>query len=346
MSTIPIDLFSDTVTRPTAEMRQAMSQAEVGDEQKDEDPTTNRLNERVAELLGKEAALFLPSGTMCNQIAIRYHCRQGDEIIADHTAHIIGYEAGGASGLSGASICPVRGTRGIFDADQLREAIRPDDPHHPRTGLVSIEQTANVAGGTIWPLDTLRAVATEAAGSGIPVHMDGARLLNAVVATDAAAAEYCAPFNSVWIDFSKGLGAPIGASIAGSRELIREARRYKQQFGGAMRQSGIVAAGALYALDHHVERLRTDHENARILYESLESVEGLECEAPETNMVFIDVSALERTAEELDRSFQEHGMRMCPIGPYRLRAVTHLDVSRSDIRKAVEIVRKVVEQRT
>ena len=327
MSKIYIDLSSDTVTRPTAEMRAFMSQAEVGDEQRREDPTVNRLVEMVCELLGKEAAIFLPSGTMCNQIAWRVYCRPGDEILADQSAHTRHYEVGGAAALSGATISPIPGNRGIYTATQLKAAIRPASNYFPRTRTILVEQTANLAGGAIWPLETIKEVSRTAQQHGLTRHMDGARLLNAVVATGIPAQDYGTHFDSLWLDFSKGLGAPVGATLAGSKEFIEEAWRWKHQFGGAMRQAGIIAAGAIYALNHHVARLAEDHIHAQILAEGLSQIEGIVVEPPETNMVFFDVSDLNITAKLFNEASQPRGLRVLVAGPTRLRAVTHLDVS-------------------
>ncbi len=337
-----IDLYSDTQTRPTPAMRAAMAEAEVGDEQKREDPTVNRLVERVCELLGKEDAIYLPSGTMCNQISVRVHCQPGDEVIMDVTSHIRHFETGGAAALSGVTPFPILGVRGIFSAAQLQAAIRPDTNHHPRSRMVLIEQTSNMGGGSIWPLQTIAEVCTLAQSHGLARHMDGARLLNAVVASDIPAHEYAAHVDSVWIDFSKGLGAPVGAALAGSKEFIRRAWRWKHQFGGAMRQAGIIAAGAVYALEHHVERLAEDHANAQHLARGLGEIEGLEVEPVETNIVFFDVARAGLTADRLDRLLEQRGVRISPAGPTRLRAVTHLDVSRAQIETAVETIRQVI----
>lgn len=341
---IRIDLYSDTITRPTPEMRQFISLADVGDEQKREDPTVNRLVEKVCELVGKEDAVFLPSGTMCNEIAFRVHCRPGDEIILDQTAHPRHFEVGGPAALSGAMILPLDGERGIFSAEQVAAAIRTPSNHAPRSRVVSVEQTSNLGGGAIWPLETIRQVCAVAAQHGLARHMDGARLLNAVVATGISAKEYTAPFDSVWIDFSKGLGAPVGAALAGSKEFIREAWRWKHQFGGAMRQAGIIAAGAVYALDHHVERLAEDHANAQTLAQGLAALDGLTVEPPDTNLVFFDVAALGLTGAEFRRILLEQGVRISVMGPTRIRAVTHLDVLRDQILEVVDIVRDVVNK--
>ena len=344
MSKIRIDLYSDTGTRPTPGMREAMAWAEVGDEQKKEDPSVNRLVEMVCDLLDKEDAVYLPSGTMCNQIAIRVHCRPGDEMILDGTAHPWHSEAGGPAALSGVGLQPLAGERGIFTAAQVEAAIRPIDSNHaPRTRMISIEQTSNAGGGSIWPLKTIQEVCAVADRHGLAKHMDGARLLNAVVAAGVPAKEYAAVFDSVWVDFSKGLGAPVGAALAGSKEFIREAWRVKTQLGGAMRQAGVIAAGAIYALEHHVERLAEDHANAQTLAQGLAQIEGITVEPVQTNLVFYDVSGLGMTAQAFNQALTERGMRCSVSGPTRLRAVTHLDVSSTQIEEALEIVRSVSE---
>ena len=293
MSSDAVNLFSDTQTRPTEAMRQAMAHAEVGDEQRLADPTVNALQERVAELLGQEAAVFLPSGTMCNAIAFRLHVRPGgDEVILDRTSHPVNYEAGGPAALSGAMLRALDGDGGIFTADQVEAAVRPaGDRYGPRSRLVSVEQTTNIGGGRVWPLEQVRAVLDVAARHELRTHMDGARLMNAVVASGVPAAEFAGGFDTAWIDFTKGLGAPVGAVLAGSRELIDEAWRYKQMIGGAMRQAGIVAAAGLYALDHHVERLADDHANARRLAEGLAELPGVDIDLArvETNIVVFGV---------------------------------------------------------
>jgi threonine aldolase len=341
MNPIRIDLYSDTITKPTPEMRQFMSMAEVGDEQQKEDPTVNTLVDMVCELLGTEDAVFLPSGTMCNQIAWKVHCRPGDEIIMDETAHTWHFETGGTPAHSGASIYPIPGERGIFSASQLRAAIRPPNNHFPRSRAVLIEQTSNLGGGSIWPMDTIREICAVARDHGLACHMDGARLLNAAVATGITAREYAAPFDSLWIDFSKGLGAPVGAALAGSKAFIGEAWRWKHQFGGAMRQAGIIAAGAVYALNHHIERLAEDHENAQILVKGLAQIEGITVEPVETNLIFFDVSGLGITAEAFNARLMEHGLRVSTLGDTRARAVTHLDVTRVQVEEALQIMRRV-----
>ncbi len=339
MPPIKIDLYSDTVTQPTAPMRKFMSEAEVGDEQKFEDPTVNLLQETVAELLGKEAGLFLPSGTMCNQIAFRIHCRPGDEVLLHRSAHPLISEAGGLAALSGAIPTGLEARRGIFSAEQVKAAVRPMNRYAPRTRVVSVEQTSNAGGGTPWSLEAVQEVAAVAREHNLILHMDGARLFNAVVATQTSARDFAAPFDTVWVDFSKGLGAPVGAVLAGRRELIDEAWLWKQRLGGAMRQAGIIAAGGLYALRHHIERLVEDHANARILAQGLSEIPGIRLNPGEveTNIVIFEVS--ESSAAVAGRLL-EHGVRMSLPGPNRLRAVTHLDIARRDVEEALQIARR------
>ena len=346
MKNIRIDLFSDTITKPTQGMRKFMAEAEVGDEQQKEDPSVNKLVEMVCDLLGKEDAVYLPSGTMCNQIAFRVHCRPGDEIIMDETAHTRHYETGGPAALTGAMIYPLAGKRGVFTAEQLEAAVRPASNHLPRSRVVLVEQTSNLGGGAIWPLDGIQAVCDAAHKHGMVCHMDGARLLNAVAATGVKAGTYADPFDSLWIDFSKGLGAPVGAALAGSKGFIQDAWRWKHQFGGAMRQAGIIAAGAVYALNHHVERLPKDNENAQILARGLAEIEGIVVEPVETNLIFFDVSGLGVTAEAFSDLLRDKGLRISFLGKTRARAVTHLDVSREQVKEALETIRQVAGQIT
>jgi threonine aldolase len=333
-----INLHSDTQTRPTEGMRRAIAGAEVADEQRKLDPTTNALQERVAELLGHEAGLFLPSGTMCNAIGFRLHLRPGgDEAILHETYHPIVAEAGGPAAISHAMLRPLPGEGGIFTPEQVEAAIRPPDRYQPRSRLVSLEQTTNLAGGRVWPLEQVRGVLEVARRHGLRAHLDGARLMNAVVASGTPAADFASGFDTAWLDFSKGLGAPIGAVLAGSRELIDEAWRYKQMWGGSFRQSGIVAAGCTYALDHHVERLAEDHENARVLAEGLAELPGLELDPAtvETNIVIAGVE----DSRALRARLAERGVEVSAVGPRRIRCVTHLDVDRAGIDRALEAFR-------
>jgi threonine aldolase len=341
---IQVDLFSDTVTRPTQEMRRFMCDAEVGDEQKFEDPTVNLLQETVAELLGKEAALFLPSGTMCNEIAIRVHCRPGDEMIAHRTAHPIHYESGGPAALAGVNVRAIDGARGQYTAAAAEEAVRaPGVRYFPRSRLLWVEQTANLGGGSVWPLREIEVVTAVARRHGLATHMDGARLMNAVVASGVAARDFAAPFDSAWIDFTKGLGAPVGAAIAGSREFIGEAWRLKQQMGGAMRQAGIIAAGGVFALRHHVKRLAEDHAHAKRLAEGLAALPGvrLDPKEVETNLVFFDLTGPLDATTVVERLLAR-GIRMGAMSARTIRAVTHLDVSAAQVEQTLEAARAVL----
>ena len=338
-----VDLYSDTQTRPSKGMRAAMAAAEVGDEQKREDPTTTELEERVAALLGQEAAVFLPSGTMCNEIAIRVHIRPGgEEIFVGREAHPLEAEAGGPAMLSGAVITELDGEDGTFTPETLEVAIRArpvGSRYAPRPRLVCVEQTANLRGGTIWQLERLRGVLGIAREHGLSTHLDGARLMNAVVASGIDASDWAADFDSAWIDFTKGLGAPVGACLAGSADLIEEAWRWKQMMGGAMRQSGVLAAAGVYALDNNVARLADDHNRARLLAEGLVEIPGIQIEPAkvETNIVIFEVA----DAEGFVRALGSQGVRMGALDPRRVRAVTHLDVDDAAIDQALEATRLV-----
>ncbi len=342
MPDIRIDLYSDTQTRPTPQMRAAMAAAPVGDEQRGEDPSVNRLCRSVADMLGKEAAVFLPSGTMCNQIALLVHCRPGDEIIAETSAHIINAEAGGPAALAGVMVRALDGERGVFRPEQAEDAVRDGRRHSPRTRLIAIEQTANAGGGAVWPLQTTLAVAEVAKRHGLVAHMDGARLLNAVVASGVAARDYAHAFDSLWIDLSKGLGCPVGAVLAGDAEFIGRAWPWKQRLGGAMRQAGVIAAAGIYALEHHVERLAEDHDNARLLARRLAELPALEVEEVETNMVFFDVRRSGMTAAEVSERLLARGVRIGENARHRMRAVTHLDVTREQVEQAAQVLTEVV----
>jgi threonine aldolase len=331
---LTVNLRSDTQTRPSEGMRQAIATAEVADEQRGLDPTVNALQERVAELLGHEAALFLPSGTMCNQIAIRLHTRPGDEVLLERFSHPIIAEAGGPAAHSGVMMGPLDGEGGMFTAAQVEAALRsPGDRYSPRSRLVSVEQTTNYGGGRVWPLDQIRSVLEVARENDLATHMDGARLMNAAVASGVAAADFASGFDTAWVDFTKGLGAPVGACLAGSAELIAEAWRFKQMMGGALRQAGIVAAAGLYALDHNVERLAEDHDNARVLAEGIAELPGARIDASkvETNIVIFEVDEPAAVVAGL----AERDVEMAPMGPGRVRAVTHLDVDRAGIDRAL-----------
>ena len=346
-----IPLSSDTETKPTAAMREAIARAEVGDEQRGEDPTVNRLQDRVAALVGKEAALWFPGGTMCNIVAVKIHTQPADALIADSMAHIIRAESGGVAFHSGVMAEGIDTPRGIFTPDQVRTALRrlksAPPLYCPTATLVCVEQTHNFGGGSVWSLPELAAVSEAARAEGLAVHMDGARLLNACVASGVAAADFAAQVDSLWLDFTKGLGAPIGAVLAGSQAFITKARRYKHVFGGAMRQAGIAAAGCLYALDHHVDRLADDHANARRLAEGLTQIPGIEVRTarPETNMVFFDARGTGRSNDAFLSALQAAGVRMGHVSGV-IRAVTHLDVSRADIDAAIAAVAAVAASST
>ena len=339
---VRVNLYSDTQTKPTRAMRAAMMEAEVGDEQHGSDPTVLALCERMAKLLGKEAAVFLPSGTMCNEIALLTHCRPGDEVLAHHTAHILTAEGGAPGALGGIQVTGLQGNRGMFGVSELDGALRPTSRYSPPQRLVEVEQTSNLGGGAVWPAEALRSVADWAHAHGMATHMDGARLMNACVAAGVPAADMAAGWDSVWLDFTKGLGAPLGAVLAGSAEFIDAAWRWKQRMGGSMRQAGICAAGCLHALDHHVDRLAEDHDNARILARALNQVPGLGVEMPETNLVYIDVSGAGMSADAVLHAARERGVLVSAMGPYRVRACTHLDVTREQVEEAASVLREVV----
>ena len=341
-----INLYSDTQTLPTPAMREAMAGAPVGDEQRMEDPSVNRLCEMVAELLGKEAAVFLPSGTMCNELAIRVHCAAGDEVITDRTSHIVNFEGGAPAALSGVMIAPLDGNRGVFSAEQARAAVRdPDNRYAPRSRLIAVEQTANLGGGTVWPVKALRAVVEVAREHGLGTHMDGARLPNAAVASGVPARDLARGFDTAWIDLSKGLGCPVGAVLATSRDRIGDVWRWKQRLGGAMRQAGILAAAGIHALEHHVDRLAEDHRHARRFAEGVAGIAGLDIDlaAIESNIVYFRVDeAVGRSAKEILAAMTERGVSIGALGPRLLRAVTHLDVAATEVDTALEVLREVM----
>jgi threonine aldolase len=340
---VRINLLSDTQTRPTPAMREAIARAEVGDEQIGDDPSGNVLCERVADLLGKEAALFMPSGTMCNVAATLSHCRPGDEILAHESAHIIAREGGAHAALGGFQITPLPGADGQFSPEAFRKALHPRSRYQPPQTVVSVEQTANIGGGTIWQKAALDEIVKIAKSNGLVTHMDGARLLNACVATGITARDMAAGWDSAWIDFSKGLGAPIGAAIAGSRDFIDEVWRWKQRLGGSMRQAGICAAACNYALDHHVERLADDHANARALARGLSQISGMEVQQPETNLVFFNPAGAGVTGDKMVEALRERGTLLAMMDG-RIRACTHLDVTAEMIEETVGLVREIVRR--
>ncbi|HEX2045765.1 MAG TPA: GntG family PLP-dependent aldolase [Gaiellaceae bacterium] len=336
-----IDLRSDTVTQPTAGMRRAIAEALVGDEQKREDPTVLALEERGADLLGQEEAVFVPTATMANQIALRVLSEPGDEVVAEALAHVFRYELGGPAVHSGLAMKALHTEHGRFTREQLREAVSPrGDLHMAPTRVVCLENSHNGGGGRVWPLAEVREVVAEARRHDLAVHLDGARLMNAVVASGTPAAEYGREFDTVTLCLSKGLGCPLGALVAGSRERMAKARRMKHLFGGAMRQAGIVAAAGLYALDHHVERLADDHANARRLGEGLAAA-GLpvDVEQVETNFVLVDVARLGLDGDEAISRLRAEGVLLSFASRHGvLRAVTHLDVTPEEIEEAIERV--------
>jgi threonine aldolase len=336
-----IDLRSDTQTRPTPEMRAAIAAAEVGDEQKREDPTVNELERRGAELLGHEEAVFVPTATMANEIALRILGTPGDEVVAEENSHILIAELGGPAVHAGLMTRPLRCPAGRFSPQQLRETVRvTDSTHIPPTRIVSVENTHNASGGRVWPLEEIEAVAAAARELGLRLHLDGARIMNASVASGVPSATIGRPFDTVTLCLSKGLGCPLGALVAGAAELMVTARRLKHLFGGAMRQAGIVAAAGVYALEHNIERLADDHERARRLAEGLHGAGvPVDLEQVETNFVQVDLAPLELSPREALERLAEHGvgLSMTPH-PTRLRAVTHLDVGDEDIERAVELI--------
>lgn len=339
----PIDLRSDTVTRPSEAMRRAMAEAPVGDDVYREDPTINLLQEKVAGLLGKEAALFVPSGTMSNQLCLRTLTRMGDEVIVHEDAHVLHYEGGSAAALSGLQLRPVAGAFGVLDPERVEEAVRPGGEHFPRTGAVEMENTHNRCGGTVWPLDSMEAVATVARAHGIGVHLDGARLWNAHKATGVPLQAYAATADSVSVCFSKGLGAPVGSALAGTRGFVEEARNNRKRYGGAMRQAGIIAAAALYALEHNLDRLVEDHENAALLAGYLHEIPGVELIHPaQTNILIAQVSGLGVGAAQVVEALEGEGVLCGVAAPHRVRFVTHLDVSTKAVQMAGEILTRVL----
>ena len=338
----PIDLRSDTITQPTQAMRAVMAAAEVGDDVFGDDPTVQRLEERVAIILGKEAAVFVPSGTMANQIAVRAHTEPGDEILLDANAHIYYYEGGSPAALSGVMCRCLPGVRGVFTEADVQAALRPPNQHFPPTKLICLENTHNRGGGNIWPLERIAEIAAVAGQNLLRLHLDGARLWNAAVATGIPERNYAAYFDTVSVCFSKGLGAPVGSALAGPATFIQRARRFRKQFGGGMRQAGILAAGALYAMEHHRDRLADDHANARLLAEGLARLPGLQLDPAlvTTNMVIFHTP--DRAAPALARTLDEEGVRVLATGPDTIRAVTSLMVTKADMPVALEIFGRVL----
>ncbi len=338
---VRINLLSDTQTKPTAGMREAMARAEVGDEQVGDDPTVNALCERVADLLGKEAAVYMPSGTMCNVTATLVHCRPGDEILAHETAHIIAREGGAHAAIGGFQVTQLKGPDGQFTPETLRKALHPRTRYQPPQTVVSVEQTANIGGGTIWKKAALDEIVAIARQHGLVTHMDGARLLNATVASGISPRDMTAGWDSAWIDFSKGLGAPIGGVLAGSRAFIDAVWQWKQRLGGSMRQAGICAAACIYALDHHVERLADDHANARALARGLSQIAGIEVQEPETNLVFFKPDGAGIPGDKMVTALRQRGVTLAMMDG-RIRACTHLDVDANQIEETIGYVREIV----
>ncbi|MDK2744172.1 MAG: low-specificity L-threonine aldolase [Nitrospira sp. BO4] len=342
-----IDLRSDTVTKPTDEMRKAMARAEVGDDVYGEDPTVNRLQDMAANLLGKRFALFVPSGTMANQLAIRSQTQPGQEIIVESKSHIVRYEQGAAGALAGVQLHWVVGERGIMTAEQVEAAIRPNDPHSIMTALICLENTHNAGGGTIYSLSTIERIRAIAVRHGIPMHLDGARLFNAVAATTLPPTVYAQHFETVSICLSKGLGAPVGSLlISNDQRIIDRARRFRRMYGGAMRQAGILAAAGIYALDRHVARLKTDHDNAKKLARLLQQIPSIQI-APqhvETNIVIFDIVDEPRSPAELVAALKEQGVLINATGGKSYRAVTHLNISEKQIDEASAVFSKVLSR--
>ena len=339
-----IDLRSDTVTRPTSAMRKAMAEAKVGDDVFGEDPTVNALQAKVAKILGKEASIFVPSGTMGNQLAIKSHTQPGDEVIIEATSHPYNFEGGASAVLSAVQFYCLRGVRGILDASQFEEAIRPDDHHFPVTKLICLENTHNRGGGTIYPLQKIAEITRFARSKGLLVHLDGARLWNASVASGIKPHEYAQWADSVSVCLSKGLGAPIGSLVAGTKPFIERVHRFRKMFGGGMRQVGILAAAGIYALDHHIERLKEDHRNAKRLALGLSEIQGvsIEPEHVETNIVIFDIAERGMTAAQVRDEMKKKGVLIHPFGKTLVRLVTHLDVSKDNIEVALKAFRRVL----
>ncbi len=341
------DLRSDTLTRPTPAMRAAMAAAEVGDDVFGEDPTVLALEGRSAAIAGKEAAVYVPSGTMANELAIRSQASPGDEILLERNSHVFDYESGAAANLCGVLPRQIPGERGVITWEQIAAHLRPENEHHAPVSMVLLENTHNRAGGAIFPLAEMQRIGREARARGLKVHIDGARVFNAVVATGIPAADYAACGDTIAFCFSKGLGAPIGSVLAGPREAIKRARRFRKMFGGGMRQAGIIAAGALYALDHHIERLAEDHARARRLAVGLAGAPGLRVEndPPDTNMVYVEVPGTyvgsSQTAPQVCAALKKMGVLCMAVSPTRIRLVVHLDVDDDDIERTIAGFRRV-----
>ena len=336
-----IDLRSDTVTKPTAAMREFIAQAEVGDDVWGEDPTINLLQEKVAKLLGKEAALYVSSGTMSNQIAVKLHTQPGDEILCEASCHIYNYEAGGPAVISHVMCRPIPGRHGILDLKDFEGTIRPANDHFVRTRLVCLENTHNRGGGRVYPLENVRRITDWARSHGLATHLDGARLMNAVVASGVPAQEYAKHFDTVSICFSKGLGAPIGSALSGPADLITRSKRIRKVLGGGMRQGGMAAAGALYAIEHNINRLGQDHHHAQIIAQAIRETEGLQLDPPvvETNLIWFTVDSSLGSAAQVAQELKNHGVLVGVSGPRTLRACTHLDIDRDMAECTAQVIR-------
>jgi threonine aldolase len=339
-----IDLRSDTVTQPTLGMRKAMAVAKVGDDVFGEDPTVNALQEKVASLLGKEEAIFVPTGTMANQLSIKSHTQPGDDVIIESSSHAYNFEGGAAGALSGVQFYLVHGVRGIMDPSSIEGAIRPLDHHFPITKLVCLENTHNRGSGSVYPIKKMRDIYKLARDRGLRVHLDGARLWNATVATGIKPHEYAQYADSVSVCLSKGLGAPMGSLVSGSRNFIDRVHRFRKMFGGGMRQAGIVAAAGIYALDHHVNRLQEDHQNAKRLAMGLRDIRGISLNPDhvETNIVIVDIRQTGKTASQVVEALKEKKVLVLATGKTLIRLVTHLDVNRQDIQIALKRFQKVL----
>jgi threonine aldolase len=340
----PIDLRSDTVTRPSPAMRRAMAEAEVGDDVLDFDPTTRRLEQRTAELLGKGDALFFPSGTQTNQTAIWFNCQRGTELVVEANAHLVHHEGAGVAGLTGAQIRPVATPDGLLTAELVRAALRPASPHYPRISAIALENTHNAAGGKVMPVAVAEAIGALAREIGVPLHIDGARLWNAAAALGVAPARLAAPARTVGVCFSKGLGAPVGSCLAFPAEYRKELWEIRKRLGGGMRQSGILAAAALYALEHNLDRVAEDHANARRLADGLRGHPAVAPLTPETNIVMLDLTRERDTSDAVIPKLAARGVLVVSFGPKRLRAVTHLDVSAAEIDQAIRVTADVLSR--
>ena len=338
-----IDLRSDTVTRPSEDMRQFMMRAEVGDDVFNEDPSINLLQDMAAEMTGKEKGLFVPSGTQGNQISVNAHTIPGTEVICDYNCHIFNYESGAAGMLSGVQLHPLTGKNGHPTREQVESAIRPRDDHYPQTGLICLENTHNKAGGTIFPISEIKRISDLARSRNIPLHLDGARLWNASVATGIPLKEYASYFDSMSLCFSKGLGAPVGSVVVGSRDFITRAHYYRKAYGGGMRQAGILAAACIYAIEHNIDRLGEDHQNAYMLAESLAGFKkiAVDLETVQTNIVIADFTGTGRTAADIIDELFRNGIATIAFGPYKIRFVTHMHISRSDIEVCKDLFMKI-----